>query len=264
MNVCSIRITRGVGVMERTEICRHIDDGANFYLRLLGDAEHMEYIDNGYYSIIRPKNGQEGGTSLFNIRLEHLSDDELNNKIKEIKELNLHIWWGFGLSERMLNAVFGDNRPVPATEINDEEGCMALLPDEKPEYEEILMPITVKKVDNAEDFKIWANISNKILHGGYPIMHPENHYHLCRDGIMPCYIAYYNDTAAGVCSIINNKDISSLEFVATVDEYRRKGIARAVCAAAVDEAFQNGSKIITLRAFPGAKKLYGTLGFKIY
>ena len=75
--------------MERMEICRHIDDGANFYLRLLGDAKHMEYMDNGYYSIIRPKSGQTEGTSLFNIRLEHLSEDELKQKINEIKELNI-------------------------------------------------------------------------------------------------------------------------------------------------------------------------------
>jgi GNAT superfamily N-acetyltransferase len=250
--------------MERTEICRYIDDGANFYLRLLGDAEHMEYSDNGYYSIIRPKNGQDGGTSLFNIRLKHLSDEELKEKINEIKKLNLHTWWGFGLSERMLNAIFGENRPEPVPEPNDEEGCMALLPKDKPLYEEITLPITVKKVDNAEDFKLWANISNKILHGGYPIMHPENHYHLSQSGVMPCYIAYYNGAVASVSSIVNNKDISSLEFVATTEEYRRKGLARAVCITAIDEAFKNGSKIITLRAFPEAKTLYKAMGFKIY
>lgn len=250
--------------MERAEICKYIDDGANFYLRLLGDAEHMEYSDNGYYSIIRPKNGQEGGTSLFNIRLEHLSDEELKKKVNEIKELNLHTWWGLELPERMLNAIFGENRPEPISEPNDEEANMAMLPKEKPKYEKISMSITVKKVDNAEDFKIWANISNKVLHGSYPIMHPKNHYHLSQGGIMPCYIAYYNGTAATVCSIINNKDISSLEFVATIDEHRRKGLASAVCITAIDEAFQNGSKIITLRAFSGAKKLYKALGFKIY
>lgn len=250
--------------MKRTEISKHIDDGANFYLRVLGDAEHMEYSDNGYYSIIRPKEGQEGGTSLFNLRLEHLSDEELDEKVSEIKNLNLHTWWGYGLSERMLKAVFGDNRPKPATETNEEEGCMALLPDEAPKYEEIKISLTVKKVDNPEDFKLWADISNKILHGGYKLIHPENHYHLSKKGVMPCYIAYYNGTPAAVCSILNNKDISSLEFVATVEEYRKKGLARTVCAAAIDEAFQTGCKIITLRAFPEAKKLYSAMGFKLY
>lgn len=250
--------------MKNVEIIKHIDDGANFYLRLLGDAEHMEYTDNGYYSIIRPKSGQKGGTSLFNIRLEHLADEELKEKIKEIKGLNIHTWWGVGLSERMLDAVFGENRPEPVPEPNAEEANMAMLSEDKPQYEEIASPISVKKVDNVEDFKLWANISNTVLHDGYPIMHSVNHYHLSQSGVMPCYIAYYNGTAASVCSIINNKDISSLEFVATTDGFRKRGLARAVCITAINEAVKNGSKIITLRAFPGAKKLYQTMGFRIY
>lgn len=247
--------------MKNSEICKHIDDGANFYLRILGDARHMEYIDNGYYSIIRPKEGQEGVTCLFNVRLEHLPDDKLEQKVNEIKELNMHTWWGLTLSERMLNAIWGEKRPEPPPEPNDEEGYMAMLLNEKPAYEEINIPITVKRVSNAEDFIVWANISNN---DGYPIIHPENHYHLCEGGIMPCYIGYYNGVAAAVCSIINNGDISSLEFVVTKDEYRRKGLARAVCITAINEAFKNGSKIITLRAFPNAKKLYKALGFKLY
>jgi GNAT superfamily N-acetyltransferase len=251
--------------MERVEICKHIDDGANFYLRLLGDAKHMECCDNGYYTIIRPKSGEEGGTSLFNIRLEHLTDEELEQKVNEIKKLNLHTWWGFGLSEKILNVIWkGQKRPEPLPEPNDEEAGMAMLPEEKPTYEEIYKSINVKRVENAEDFKLWANINNKIMHQGYPIMHHENHYHLCESGIMPCYIGYYNGILVATCSIMNNKGISSLEFVATLDEYRRKGLAKAICITAINEAFKNGSKIISLRAFGDAKKLYKAMGFKIY
>lgn len=251
--------------MEKIEIYKHIDGGANYYLKLLGDAKHMEYTDNGYYSIIKPKNGEDGGISLFNLRLEHLSDPELNEKINEIKGLNLHTWWGFGLAERMLNAIFGENRPMAVPEPNDEEeGYMAMLPEEKPLYKEFATNITVKKVDNPEDFKLWSDISNEILHGGYKLMHPENHYHLSKCGTMDCYIAYYNGEASAVCSIINNKDISSLEFVATLEKYGRKGLAKAVCITAINEAFKNGSKIITLRSVPEAKKLYRSMGFKSY
>lgn len=63
---------------------------ANYYLRLLGDAKHMEYRDNGYYSIIRPESGDKCGTSIFNIQLEQLPDSELQQKVDEIKALNLH------------------------------------------------------------------------------------------------------------------------------------------------------------------------------
>jgi hypothetical protein len=94
-----------------------------------------------------------------------LSNDELKQKVNEIKELNLHTWWGFGLSERMLTAIWGEKRPEPLPEPNDEEVCMTMLPEEKPVYEEIDMPIIVKKVDNVKDFSLWANINNKIMHG---------------------------------------------------------------------------------------------------
>jgi len=251
--------------MERAEICRHIDEGANFYLRLLGDAKHMEYYSNEYYSVIRPKSGEEGGSSLFNVRLENLTEDEIEQKVDEIKKINIHTWWGFGLSEKMLDAIWkGQQRPQPQPEPNEEEACMALLPEEKPVYDPLKNSITVKRVDNAEDFKLWANISNKVLHGGYPIMHEENHYHLCEKGVMACYIGYYEKTPAAVSAVMNNNDISSLEFVATLKEYQRKGLAKAVCSKAIDDAFKNGSKIISLRASPEGKKLYQLLGFKIY
>jgi ribosomal protein S18 acetylase RimI-like enzyme len=255
----------GVFAMERAEICRYIDEGANFYLRLLGDAEHMEYCSNGYYSVIRPKPGEEGGTSLFDIRLGLLPDDEIERKITEIKQMNLHTWWGFNLSEKVQNILWkGQQRPQPLPEPNDEEACMALLPEEKPVYGKWNSSITVKKVDNAEDFRVWATISNQVLHSGYSIMHPINHYHLSKAGIMPCYIAYDNKTPAAVAAIMNNHEISSLEFVATLQEYRRKGLANAVCYKAIEDAFQNGSKIITLRALPAGKRLFLTLGFRIY
>ncbi len=43
------------------------------------------------------------------------------------KSLHLHTWWGINLSERLLNTIYSENRPIPATEINNEEGCMAYL-----------------------------------------------------------------------------------------------------------------------------------------
>lgn len=251
-------------MIDKIKVRRHIDEGANFYLWALGAANHMEYIDNGIYSLIRPKEGQQGGTSLFQVRLDHLSDAELLEKVYEIKKLNYHTWWGLNLSERALNAVYGNQRPLPATETNEEEGQMALMVQNKPEYGMLDVSASVKKVTSAEDFKIWANICNKVLHGGYPIIHPENHYHLCKEDIMPCYIGYYNGVAASVCSILNHKEAASLEFVGTLEECRRKGLAKAVCITAIEQAFKNGSEIITLRALSNSKIMYKGMGFEFY
>lgn len=257
---------RGNSSMNNSEIMKLIDDGANFYCYQLGNASHMEFVNNGCYFMIHPKAGQEGGTSLFDVTLEHLNDEVALQKIKEIKALSVHTWWGLCLSDRISDLIWGKDRPVltPEQHEDDEELYMAIFPEEKPTYGKSKDEITIKPVTTVDEFGIWADICNSVLHGGYPIMHRINHFDICKDGIMPCYIGYYQGTPVAVAAILNNNDISSLEFVATLNDFRKKGLARALCQTAVDEAFANGSRIITTRAFADAKNLYKSLGFKIY
>jgi GNAT superfamily N-acetyltransferase len=252
--------------MHNPEIMKRIDDGANFYLRQLGNASHMEYVNNGCYSMIYPKVGQEGGRSLFEVTLDDLSDEEARQTIAEIQALDMHIWWGLCLSDRIADMVWGKDRPIltPEQHENDEEFYMAILPEEKPIYGKAGDGIDVRPVETVQEFGIWADICNTVLHGGYPIVHRVNHFDICKAGIMPCYIGYYQGTPAAVSATLKNDGLSSLEFVATLEGFRKKGLARAVCQLAVEEAFSKGSQIVTLRAFPDAKNLYQSLGFRIY
>lgn len=134
--------------MNNSVIMKLIDDGANFYCRQLGNASHMEFVNNGYYSIIYPKKGQDGGTSIFDVTLEHLNDNEALEKISEIKALNVHTWWGLCLSNRIADLIWGKDRPVltPEQHVNDEEFYMAIFPQEKPAYEKVNKDITIKQV----------------------------------------------------------------------------------------------------------------------
>ncbi|MFZ5354866.1 MAG: GNAT family N-acetyltransferase [Bacillota bacterium] len=252
--------------MNSSEIMKLIDEGANFYCRQLGNASHMEFVNNGCYSMIYPKEGQKGGTSLFDVTLEHLNDEEAVQKINEIKALDVHTWWGLCLSDRIADLVWGKDRPIltPEQHEDDEELYMAIFPEEKTVYSKANDQISVKQVLTIDEFSIWADICNSVLHDGYPIMHRINHFDICKNGIMPCYIGYYEGKPAAVSAILNNNGVSSLEFVATLDGFRKKGLARALCQTAVEEAFAKGSKIITTRAFADAKNLYKSLGFKIY
>lgn len=204
--------------MNNSEIMKLIDEGANFYCRQLGNASHMEFVNNGYYSMIYPKKGQDGGTSIFDVTLEHLNDNEAIEKINEIKVLNVHTWWGLCPSDRIADLIWGKDRPVLTQEQheNDEEFYMAIFPKEKPTYEKANNDITIKPVTSVGEFIIWADICNSVLHGSYPIMHRVNHFDICKDGIMPCYIGYYQGKPAAVSAILNNNGVSSLEFVATL------------------------------------------------
>lgn len=49
---------------------------------------------------------------------------------------------------------------------------------------------TVVRVQTPEEFALWTKISNDILAGGLPDIHPVFHYPLCREGQMKCYILY--------------------------------------------------------------------------
>lgn len=243
-----------------------IDEGANFYCRQLGNASHMEYKNYGHYSMIYPKEGHEGGTSLFDISLNDLSDKEALDLIHEIKEKKVHTWWGLCLTDTIADYIWGKNRPVltPDQHENDEEFYMAIFPEEKPVFDKFNEEIVAKPVTTLEEFSSWADICNSVLHDGYPIIHRINHFDICKNGIMPCFIGYYQGKPAAVCAILNNHGNSSLEFVATLKEYRKKGLARALCQTAMEDTFSNGARIITLRASAEAKNLYKSLGFKAY
>jgi GNAT superfamily N-acetyltransferase len=252
--------------MNSKEIFKLIDDGANFYCHQLGNASHMDYVRKDCYSMICSKPGQDGGTSIFDINIEHLSDEEAKAKINEIKAYNAHTWWSLCISDRIADMVWGKDRPFITKEQLEEsdELYMAVLPLEYRSDRNLPDEIEIKPVTTLSEFGIWTEICNVVLHYGSPIIHPTNHFEICKNGIMNCYIGYYQGKPASVAAILNNGRISSLEFVATLEEYRRLGLAKALSQKAVEEAFMNGSDIVTTRAFVDAKNIYKSLGFQCY
>jgi ribosomal protein S18 acetylase RimI-like enzyme len=252
--------------MNSKEIYKLIDDGANFYCRQLGNASHMEYVRKDCYSMIYPKTGEDGGTSIFDITIEHLNNEEAMAKINEIKAYNAHTWWSLCISNRIADLVWGKDRPILTAKQLEEsdELCMAVLPDERLKDNKRQEGVEIKPVTKLAEFEVWADICNLVLHNELPIIHPINHYDICKNGIMNCYIGYYYGKPVSVAAILNNDRISSLEFVATLNEHRRLGLATALSQKAVEEAFMNGVEIVTTRAFADAKNIYKALGFKCY
>lgn len=247
------------------EIIKNVDNGANFYLKLLGDAQNMEYIDNGVYSYIIPKEGEQGVRFVFNVRLENLSEKEQIEKIAEIKALKMPVWWDLQSSNMLYRLIHGKNKEKLTGEPPDgEELYMAIFPNEQVDKEP-LSEIVTKEVDNENDFALWAKFVNDVMNDGCIVIHPQNHYHLCKKGAINCFSCYKNNTLVAAASTMNNDNISSLEFVATNSANRREGLAKAVCSKAIKNAFDKGSIIVTLRAVnPGTRELYTSLGFRIY
>lgn len=251
--------------MNEFEIIRHVDDGANFYLRFFGQATHMEYSDNGRYCVVRPKEGEQGVSFVFDVKLENLPADIQIRTIHEIKSLNLPVWWSLQLPDALYGLIHKKEKSKARYEsMPGEELYMAILPGELNDFT-IPDDITIKRERSAEDFAKWATAVNDIMTGGYADIHPVNHYPMCYSGAICCYSCYQKDAIVAVAAIINNNGICSLEFVATDPNQRRKGYAKAVCWTAIKDSFTQGDSIVTLRALnPGTKELYTSLGFKIY
>lgn len=250
--------------MTEREIIEYIDSGANFYISMFGNAEHMEMVNKECYTYIKPNDGEHGITFVYNIHMEHLPTERQKELVAEIKALDMPIWLDLLTSDALFFLFFGKNKIHGQTEFaDDDEVYLALLPDEKTDFHADNDKII--QVQSAEDFALWAQVTNNLLAGGYPDMHPVYHYPLCKKGFMKCYIMYHNNVPVSVASTMNNHGIVSLEFVATIPEMRRQGFAKSVCEKAVNDALADGAKIITVRAANAAAgRLYQAVGFQAY
>ena len=81
---------------------------------------------------------------------------------------------------------------------------------------------------------------------------------------MICFLGYSGETPVASSAVMRNNQNGSLEFIATLPEYRNRGIGAAVCRAAIEQLINDNVSIITLRARAMAISLYKSLGFKTY
>ena len=249
--------------MTEKEIMKYINDGANYYVSLFGKAQHMNCVNNEYYSYIFPKEGEKGVKFVYDVNIENLCEQKQKEIISEVKSLKMPIWWNLPISKNLYRIIHGKEKIKGS--VNDEELYMAILPGEEIISKGNVQNICVKKVETIEQFKLWAKITNDNLHNGYPDIHPEHHFKLCLDQLMICYICYENDIPVASAAIMDKNGISSLEFVQTIPEYRNKGYGKYICTYSIEAAFLNGSKIITNRSINQyATKIYKSIGFRIY
>lgn len=250
--------------MNEREILKHIDDGANFYISLFGRADHMEVIERPHYSYIHPASEEYGIRFVYNVHVDGLPAVQRDAVIAEIKALNMPVWVDLLSSDDVFFAFFGRKKVHGQTAFGEnDEVYMAMLPRQQQKSNGLNPEVAL--VSTPEEFARWAEINNRAFANGNPDMHPVYHYPLCVNGLMKCYIRYHEGSPAAIAAIMDNNGITSLEFVATVPEMQRKGFAKDVCERAIYDAFENGAKIVTVRAInAAAAKLYKKVGFTAY
>lgn len=114
-----------------------------------------------------------------------------------------------------------------------------------------------------EDFKSWIEVVNTALHG-WNMIDVEHYFTWVRSKNIKVYLAELDGAAVATCATIQNRNTGSLEFVSTLELYRRRKAAALLSSCAIAELINNGAETVTLSAYGDAVHLYKQLGFKGY
>ncbi len=76
------------------------------------------------------------------------------------------------------------------------------------------------------------------------------------------YLAFAGSNPAAACSVFCDRDTVGLYWVATLQNWRKRGIASLLVARALDEAYGRGADTAVLQATPSGAAIYERLGFR--
>lgn len=146
---------------------------------------------------------------------------------------------------------------------DDDEPAMLLYKKDFRPYREENNWITCRKISTMEDFRSWIDVVNTALHG-WDMIDAEHYFTWVKNKHIKFYLAEIDGGAASTCATIQNGNTASLEFVSTLEQYRRKKAAALLSSLAIDELLNDGVETVTLGACGHSANLYKGLGFKKY
>ena len=123
--------------------------------------------------------------------------------------------------------------------------------------------VVCRKVQTKKDFRTWISIVNAVLHG-WDMIDADNYYTWVENEYVDIYLGEFDGVPVSTAATIRNGDVASLEFVSTIEGYRRNKIASVVCSEALENLFSNGVEEVTLSACGESVHLYEKFGFKSY
>lgn len=219
-------------------------------------------LQEGPVSWIHPRKGEKGPSIVFRIRLNpDGAECQIRELIPEIQAGRVPALW----------YVTPDSTPSNIRELLAQNGFRDLSQDGEPEPTMALMrenfsprkerEIFCRRVCGPEEFREWVRIVNTALHG-WEMIDPVNYYPWVGSEDIRIYLGILEDTPVSACATIQGGRTGSLEFVATLEEYRRRGAAAVLCSHAIEELFEAGAELVTLGACGESVPLYKGLGFR--
>ncbi|MCI9071817.1 MAG: GNAT family N-acetyltransferase [Lachnospiraceae bacterium] len=234
------------------------------YYKIFAQADIID-IYEGSVSWIVPCKGEKGPSIAFRIHLrEENAEAELKELIQGIRKGKVPQIWHItpdATPAHIIDIMKKNGFKNLSEDVSEPEPTMALYKNDFMPYEETGSPAICRKISSKNDFKLWIDVVNSALHG-WDMIDADHYFTWVESNNINIYLAEMNGIVVSTCATIQNNNTASLEFVSTLEEYRRKKAAISLCSYAIDNLLHNGAEIVTLGACGHSAFLYEKLGFK--
>lgn len=254
---------RGVP-MNQKQYIKAIVIGSEIYFRTFALADNM-YHHDGAIEWIVPLPGEKGPAIVYKVECSAMVEEEIDRLIPDIQAGIVPSLW----------VLTPCSQPEKVSDILIKKGFKDITDREHPEYGMAMdmdvladLPqsskmVEIREVESISEFSTWVNVVNEALHG-WELLTTEHYCIWLEREEYTFYLGFLNGIPVCTAATIKDGSKASLEFVSTLKEYRKNGVAYAVCLKALQELHKNGVEIVTLRSSFEAIKLYEKLGFKPY
>lgn len=237
-----------------------IDKAITLYWRTLARARGMKLYNEDFEYVL--SDNREGPERIFNI---NIPIENIGTRLGEIVEK---------IEEGLLPDSFlltHNTRPENLSELLKEIGfeldysglCMVM------DLKDLKYTIgksetgSVHEVNNIESLRHWVHIINTALFG-FEIMSLEQFYDIFSLKNTRFYLCCYDNVPASACFTIRDGEVGDLDMVATLSNYRKKGLASQIVKRALHDLSISDVKTVSLRAEVDGISLYNRIGFKEY
>lgn len=221
-------------------------------------------LQEGCVEWIMPKEGKKGPSLAFHVRLHEKSwEEELEPIIEGIRSGTVPKRWIITPDATPWNIISllesKGFRNLSSQAEGPEPGMLLHKNDFQP-YFSAEGDMICRRVRTKEDFRIWVDVVNTALHG-WEMIDAEHYAVWLEKENLRFYLCEMDGKPVSTASTIRTGDTASLEFVSTLQEYRRRKAAISLCSQALGALFENGVRAVTLSGSEEAVELYRKLGF---
>lgn len=245
--------------MEGRKYTDFVEQGIALYWKTLGQARGLRFVSKKDFDYVISDN-RNGPERIFNIRFDETG---ISGRLYEVLA---HIKAG-KLPDSFL--MTSGTTPLNLPELLQDKGfdldtsglCMAMDLENTAVHDSNVRLLQIIELSDETRLPQWLQIISIALFG-CELLTLEQAQGIYRQSNTRFYLALYDGIPVSACMTISEQDIATLEMVATLREYRKRGIATALIQKALCDLKDTTVKVVTLRAEVDGIGVYEKIGFR--